>query len=147
MAPIETDGVRLRQVLINLAGNALRFTHEGSVVLAADADERTGLPLRIHVRDTGIGIPRDRHAAIFEAFEQADTETHRTYGGTGLGLAISKAICDALGFQLSVESDAGKGSTFTVHLSTVSDSDRTVPNPDSAALSKDTSRKLETQER
>ena len=147
MVPIETDGVLLRQVVINLAGNALRFTHEGSVVLAADADEQTGLPLRIHVRDTGIGIPRDRQSAIFEAFEQADTDTHRTYGGTGLGLSISKAICDALGYQLSVESEVGKGSTFTVQLSTVSDSDRSVPNPDSATLPKDPTRRLETQQR
>ena len=147
MVPIETDSVLLRQVVINLAGNALRFTHEGSVVLAADADAHTGLPLRIHVRDTGIGIPRERQAAIFEAFEQADADTHRTYGGTGLGLAISKAICDALGYQLSVESEIGKGSTFTVQLSTVSDSDRSVPNPDSATLPKDPSRKLETQQR
>ena len=147
MVPIETDGVLLRQVVINLAANALRFTHEGKVVIAADADERTGVPLRIHVRDTGIGIPRDRQEAIFEAFEQADTDTHRTYGGTGLGLSISKAICDALGYQLSVESEVGKGSTFTVCFATVSDSDRSVPKSDSETSARDQARKLETQKR
>jgi PAS domain S-box-containing protein len=116
MAPIKSDLVLLRQVLINLAGNALRFTHEGSVVLSAEADEESGLPLRIHVRDTGIGIPLDRQKAIFEPFEQAAPETHKTYGGTGLGLSISQAICDALGYRLTLESAPGKGSTFTVHL-------------------------------
>lgn len=115
VAPITSDLVLLRQVLINLAGNALKFTHAGSVVLAVDVDS-SGQPLRIHVRDTGIGIPAERQEAIFEPFEQAAPETHKTYGGTGLGLSISKAICDALGFGLTLQSEPGKGSTFTVHL-------------------------------
>jgi PAS domain S-box-containing protein len=155
VTPIQSDGVLLRQVVINLAGNALRFTHEGSVVLGADIDVETGVPLRIHVRDTGIGIARDRQQAIFEPFEQADVETHRSYGGTGLGLSISKAICDALGYLLTVDSEVGKGSTFTVHLGTgkrdvhegVSDSDRTVPNTDSATLPSSSSQRLETKKR
>ena len=116
MTPIQSDLVLMRQVLINLAGNALKFTHDGSVTLAADADPHTGMPLRIHVRDTGIGIPLDRQSAIFEPFEQAGPETHKTYGGTGLGLAISKAICDALGYELTLDSTPGKGSSFTIHL-------------------------------
>jgi PAS domain S-box-containing protein len=149
VTPVQTDGVLLKQVLINLTGNALRFTHKGSVVIAAETDAETGEPVRIYVRDTGIGIPRDRQEAVFEPFEQADTETHRTYGGTGLGLSISKAICEALGYELTLESDVGKGSTFTVHLmrrvSDVSDSDRTVPIPDSSALSKGGSRPREPQ--
>ena len=118
MIPIETDGVLLRQLLINLVGNALRFTHEGSVVLAAEVDAEAGggRPTRIHVRDTGIGIPAERQRAIFEPFEQADATTHLSYGGTGLGLSISKAICDALGYRLTLESEPGKGSTFTVNL-------------------------------
>ena len=113
--PIEADGALLRQVLINLAGNAIRFTHEGSVVLSAEVDEH-GIPTRIHVRDTGIGVPADRLGAIFEPFEQADSETHKSYGGTGLGLAISRSICDALGYALTAESEVGKGSTFTIQL-------------------------------
>jgi len=115
MTPIETDGILLRQVLINLVSNALRFTHQGSVVLSADMDPVTGRPLRVHVRDTGIGIEPERQRAIFEPFEQADEATHRKYGGTGLGLSIAKAICDALGFGLTLESEPGKGSAFTVH--------------------------------
>ena len=116
VVPIESDNLLLKQVLINLTGNALRFTKSGSVVLSLEADPATGVPLRIHVTDSGIGIPRERKAAIFEAFEQADDQTHRVYGGTGLGLSISKAICDALGYSLTVDSEPGRGSTFTVHL-------------------------------
>jgi two-component system, sensor histidine kinase and response regulator len=116
MAPIQTDGVLLRQVIINLAGNALRFTHRGRVVVSATADGG-GAPTSIVVADTGIGISKARQAAIFEPFEQADAETHRNYGGTGLGLSISKAICDALGFDILLDSEPGKGSTFTVRFS------------------------------
>jgi PAS domain S-box-containing protein len=116
MTPISSDLVLLRQVMINLVSNALRFTHEGSVVLSAEADPETGEPLRIRVRDTGIGIPADRQKAVFEPFEQAGPETHKSYGGTGLGLSISQAICKELGYHLTLESEVGKGSTFTVHL-------------------------------
>ena len=116
VVPIESDAVLLKQVLINLTGNALRFTKSGSVVLSLDTEPGTGQPLRIHVTDTGIGIPRDRQAAIFEPFEQAEATTHRTYGGTGLGLSISRAICEALGYRLTLESEVGKGSRFTVEL-------------------------------
>jgi PAS domain S-box-containing protein len=146
MIPIESDLVLLRQVLINLAGNALRFTHEGSIILAAEADPATGLPLRIHVSDTGIGITPERQEAIFEPFEQADPETHRSYGGTGLGLSISKAICDELGYRLTVESEVGKGSRFTVHLDSVSESDRGVPISDSSTVRRKSGRSLETQQ-
>jgi len=113
--PIEADGALLRQILINLTGNAIRFTHKGSVVLSADLSE-TGIPLRIHVKDTGIGIPADRLGAIFEPFEQAEEGTHQEYGGTGLGLSISRSICDALGYSLTVESTVGEGSRFTIDL-------------------------------
>jgi PAS domain S-box-containing protein len=130
MLPIESDGVLLRQVLINLTGNAIRFTHEGSVVVSAEADQTTGQPLRIQVRDSGIGIEPNRHEAIFEPFEQAEATTHITYGGTGLGLSISRAICDALGFRLTLQSVLGKGSTFTVHLSK---NERVIPIPDRAS--------------
>ena len=115
MTPMETDGVLLRQVIINLTSNALRFTHFGSVIVSTTTDG-DGRPKSIVVRDTGIGISPERQQAIFEPFEQAAPETHRSYGGTGLGLSISRAICDALDFRLTVESAPGKGSTFTVHL-------------------------------
>jgi signal transduction histidine kinase len=153
MAPIQSDLVLLRQVLINLAGNALKFTHSGSVVLAADADAETGVPLRVHVRDTGIGIPLDRQKAIFEPFEQAGPETHKTYGGTGLGLAISQAICEALGYELTLESTPGAGSTFTIHLDarqrgsaeTRFESAQSVPISDSSGTPANGAKPLETQ--
>lgn len=113
---IETDARLLRQILINLAGNALRFTHRGQVVLSLIADPLTHEARRIEVRDTGIGISPDRQRAIFEPFEQADSTTSRAYGGTGLGLSIARSLCDALGYRLSLESVVGSGSTFSVHL-------------------------------
>jgi PAS domain S-box-containing protein len=115
LIPIESDHVLLRQVLINLVSNAIRFTHEGGVVLSVEGD-RDGNPTIIKVSDTGVGIPSNRLGVIFEPFEQAETDTHRQYGGTGLGLSIAKAICEALGYELSVVSEVGKGSIFTVKL-------------------------------
>ena len=136
MMPIETDGVLLKQVLINLVSNALRFTHQGSVVISVD-DGGSGVPLRIHVQDTGIGIEPERQQAIFHPFEQANEETHRKYGGTGLGLSIALAICDALDYGLTLSSTPGRGSKFTIHLTGgraghtgVSGSDQSVPEPD-----------------
>jgi CheY-like chemotaxis protein/nitrogen-specific signal transduction histidine kinase len=116
MHTIETDPAKLRQVLINLVGNAVKFTQAGSVTVTVDADRITGRPLRIRVTDTGIGIAPDRLTAVFAAFEQADTSTTREYGGTGLGLSISRALCELLGFRLGVESVIGKGTTFTIDL-------------------------------
>jgi PAS domain S-box-containing protein len=113
---VETDARLLRQVLINLAGNALRFTHQGHVIVGLVADPITHRPLRIDVTDTGIGIPADRQRAIFEPFEQGDSTTSRAYGGTGLGLSIARSLCEALGYQLTLESTPGVGSTFSVHL-------------------------------
>ena len=117
MPTIETDPAKLRQVLINLLGNAVKFTHAGTVTVRVDVDAATGLPARIRVSDTGIGIAPDRLSAVFAAFEQADTSTTREYGGTGLGLSISRALCQLLGFRLEVESVLGEGSTFTIELS------------------------------
>jgi signal transduction histidine kinase len=115
LVPIESDHVLLRQVLINLVSNAIKFTKQGSVVISVEGDKE-GTPKTIRVTDTGIGIPANRLGAIFEPFEQAGTDTHAQYGGTGLGLSISKAICDALGYEVSVQSEVGKGSVFTVKL-------------------------------
>jgi two-component system, NarL family, sensor histidine kinase EvgS len=116
LAPIESDPIRLKQVLLNLVGNAIKFTHEGSVTVRVTADPDSRRPRTIQVRDTGIGIPADRHEAVFQAFQQADNTTERRYGGTGLGLAISRSLLEAMGHELTLESEVGTGSTFTIHL-------------------------------
>jgi PAS domain S-box-containing protein len=116
MAPIATDPRKLKQVLINLLGNALKFTEKGEVTVRVVADPQTQRAVCIEVRDTGVGIPADRIAAIFEAFQQADTGTGRRFGGTGLGLTIAASLCELLGFRLEVESELGVGSTFRLLL-------------------------------
>lgn len=114
LEPLQADEARTRQVLINLVGNAIKFTEEGSVEVRVKADDE-GRPLSVAVRDTGIGIPEDRIEGVFDAFEQAEGDYARRYEGTGLGLAISRSLCRLMGFDLTVESQEGKGSTFTVH--------------------------------
>ena len=111
---LETDATKLQQVLINLIGNAIKFTDGGEITVRVVTDADTARPLRVEVEDTGIGIPAHRQAAIFAAFEQAETGTTRAYGGTGLGLAISRSLCQLLGFDLSVRSTPGVGATFIV---------------------------------
>ena len=112
------DGQRLRQVLINLVGNAIKFTDKGEIVLKAEIMSKTDLTvkIKIDVSDTGIGIPADRLEAIFDSFTQADGSTTRRFGGTGLGLAISKRLAELMGGRLTVRSTVGKGSTFSVEL-------------------------------
>jgi PAS domain S-box-containing protein len=108
------DAGRLRQVVINLVGNAIKFTERGEVVVTATLEE-TGterIVLRFSVADTGIGIPVDKQQTIFEPFVQADSSTARRYGGTGLGLAISAKIVEMMGGRISVASEPGYGSTF-----------------------------------
>jgi signal transduction histidine kinase len=116
--PVRVDAVRLRQLLTNLVDNALKFTEHGSVALTAMVVERNAasVRLRFNVRDTGIGIPHDRQAAIFDSFTQADDSTTRTYGGTGLGLTICRQIVELMGGRIGVESEVGKGSTFWCEL-------------------------------
>jgi two-component system sensor histidine kinase/response regulator len=108
------DAARLRQVVINLVGNALKFTETGEVVLSAVVSSATDGEILLHtsVRDTGIGIPQEKLATIFAAFEQADTSVTRKYGGTGLGLAISSRLVELMGGRIWVESEMGEGSTF-----------------------------------
>ncbi|KAJ1747865.1 histidine kinase osmosensor [Coemansia sp. RSA 1821] len=108
------DPHRLRQVLTNLVGNAVKFTNEGEISVKVSVSSREGnhLILEISVRDTGIGIPKDKLSLIFESFAQADGSTTRKYGGTGLGLSISKRLCELLGGDIRVESEYGEGSNF-----------------------------------
>jgi two-component system, sensor histidine kinase and response regulator len=118
---ILADPLRLRQVLTNLLGNAIKFTERGEVALDVTAEplDGGGLTLHIRVRDTGIGIPRDKLDLIFAPFEQADGSTTRNYGGTGLGLTISHRLAALMQGRIWVESEEGRGSTFhfTAHVS------------------------------
>ena len=111
------DAHRLRQILLNLVANAIKFTDSGEVVVTVDsAPERGTNMIHLLVRDTGIGIARDKRQMIFDAFSQADTSHTRRYGGTGLGLAITSRLVQLMGGQISVESERGLGSEFHVTL-------------------------------
>ena len=112
------DPVRLNQILINLIGNAIKFTEKGSVSLTCSLVSKNGSDVKINfiVSDTGIGIEKDKLSTIFETFSQADIETSRKFGGTGLGLSISKRLTELYGGTIAVESEPGKGSAFTVLL-------------------------------
>jgi PAS domain S-box-containing protein len=111
---VRGDAGRLRQILINLVGNAIKFTEKGEVALKVQAEESDAhyLKLRFTVADTGIGIPQEKLQAIFDPFSQADTSTTRRYGGTGLGLTISSRLVGMMGGRIWVESELGRGSQF-----------------------------------
>ena len=111
---LKGDPGRLRQIITNLTGNAIKFTQKGEVVISAALDSAADgfVVIRFEVQDTGIGIPKDRQAAIFSPFTQADGSTTRKYGGTGLGLAISKQLTELMGGEIGIESEEDKGSTF-----------------------------------
>lgn len=113
LGEIQTDPLRLEQVLRNFISNALKFTDRGRVTLRVS---RAGQGIAFAVEDTGIGIPQAEQEAVFEAFRQADGTISRKYGGTGLGLSISRELADLLGGRISLKSDPGRGSTFTLTL-------------------------------
>ncbi|MGY0219507.1 CHASE domain-containing protein [Endozoicomonadaceae bacterium StTr2] len=127
-AEIIGDSGRIRQILLNLLSNAVKFTHEGHILLEArfSADNY----LFLHVRDTGVGIPEDKLDTIFDEFMQADVSVNRKFGGTGLGLSISRKLARLMGGELTVTSEADKGSTFTLQLpvSPAPDSAETLPS-------------------
>jgi signal transduction histidine kinase len=110
---LHSDQEKLKQILMNLMSNAAKFTHEGSITIRARAE---GAALVVSVADTGIGISPEAQDKVFEEFQQADTSTTREYGGTGLGLSISRSLARLLGGNLTVESQEGAGSTFTIRI-------------------------------
>jgi signal transduction histidine kinase/CheY-like chemotaxis protein len=130
------DGGRLRQVLVNLVANAVKFTEQGEVEVSVEAGQREGSRVWLHVavRDTGIGIPREQQRRIFEPFTQADGSMTRRYGGTGLGLAISAQLVTLMGGRLSVDSAPGRGSTFHLAVPLGVGATAPPPAPDARAL-------------
>jgi GAF domain-containing protein/CheY-like chemotaxis protein len=123
LGTIHADQIRVRQVLLNLASNANKFTDKGTVTIAAQLQRRERDWITITVTDTGIGMTEQQMGRLFQEFSQADSSTTRKYGGTGLGLAISRHFCRIMGGDITVQSKPGAGSTFTIRLPTVVRSD------------------------
>jgi signal transduction histidine kinase len=120
LGPGKGDATRIRQCVLNLIGNACKFTKDGVVkVVARRLTDPGGDMLQVAVTDTGIGMTPEQMGRLFQAFTQVDSSAGRKYGGTGLGLAISQKLCNAMGGQITVESEEGKGSTFTMTIKAV----------------------------
>jgi signal transduction histidine kinase/ActR/RegA family two-component response regulator len=126
-ALVRGDSVRVRQIIINLLGNAIKFTHAGSITLSAESSPSDPLSVTFCVQDTGIGIPPDKQELIFEAFSQADASTTRRFGGTGLGLTICTRLITAMSGKIWVESEPGQGSTFYFSLPFLPPQDTALP--------------------
>jgi signal transduction histidine kinase/CheY-like chemotaxis protein/HPt (histidine-containing phosphotransfer) domain-containing protein len=127
---IRGDVTRLRQILVNLINNALKFTEKGEIAVSVGtgAEEDRQIDLRFSVRDTGMGIPKDKIDRLFKPFSQADTSSTRRFGGTGLGLAICARLVELMGGRIAVDSEAGKGSTFTFSIRTTA-AEAAAPDP------------------
>ena len=121
---IFSDKHRISQILKNLISNALKFTTKGSIDVNISKSEDKNLPIKISVKDTGIGIPEDKLSKIFEAFTQADGSTSRKYGGTGLGLSITKELSQLLGGKVLLDSKLNEGSIFTILLPNINQEDQ-----------------------
>ena len=127
------DSMRLRQILINLVGNAMKFTHEGEVFLGVSIKKQISdkeYELLFEVRDTGIGIPPDKITRLFKAFSQVDSSTTRKYGGTGLGLVISQRLIQLMGGEINVKSREGEGTTFEFFINSDKSLNEVLPNHD-----------------
>ena len=122
MGTIKVDPMRLRQILLNLLSNACKFTKQGEVKLKARRVANGGDWIELAVSDTGIGMTPEQQAKLFAEFTQADSLTARKFGGTGLGLAISRRLARMMGGDVTVASEPGKGSVFTVRLPGSADS-------------------------
>jgi signal transduction histidine kinase len=121
---MHADQMRLRQTLLNLLSNANKFTDHGTITIDARQKQEDGRDwITISVTDTGIGMTAEQMGKLFQEFSQADASTTRKFGGTGLGLAISKRFCQMMGGDITVESAPGRGSTFTIRLPRVAQSD------------------------
>ena len=133
---VRTDALKLSQVLNNLVNNALKFTQEGEVTVNATLNRRENdkLWLNFSVQDTGIGIPPDKLATIFDAFTQADNSTVRQYGGTGLGLSITRSLLELMDSRIEVESEVGKGSRFFFTLPVKREAEAAVPTSTNVAV-------------
>src|ERR1700732_4617483 len=117
LGTIHADQTRFRQSLLNLASNANKFTEKGTITIAAHQGQENGRDwITVAVADTGIGMTPDQMGKLFQEFSQASSTTASKYGGTGLGLAISRRFCQMMGGDITVESEAGRGSTFTIRL-------------------------------
>ena len=122
---MHADQMRLRQALLNLMSNANKFTERGSIAINARQGQEDGCDcVTIAVADTGIGLTPEQMDKLFQEFSQADVSTTRKYGGTGLGLAISKRFCEMMGGDITVASEVGRGSTFTIRLPMMADASK-----------------------